>query len=86
MRLMRPACRWVVLVFASAALGAACSNSDHGPDLESTTPYPPAYCPCTKGLDGAVSILDGGPDGCILDDGGGLCIVILPPPPSEGGM
>ncbi len=89
MRSMRPAWRWVVLVFAGAAVGAACSNSSQAPALEETAAYPPipAYCPCTKSLDGAVSILDGADDGCILSDGATICnVAVLPPMPREGGM
>jgi hypothetical protein len=87
MRLMRHAWhRWVALVFASAALGAACSNSSRGQSWEDPTPAP-IICSCIKNADGSVSILDGPDAGCDLDAG---CYVVpvLPPPPSaspEGG-
>lgn len=89
MTLMRPAWRWLSLVFASAALGAACSNTDRGPNLESTASYPPLEpdCFCSESLDGAMSIRDGAPDGCTLSDGATICnVFVLPPMPTEGGM
>jgi hypothetical protein len=78
----RPWHLWRALVFAGAALGAACSNSGQR-NVEETHSYPPLnYCPFCKSPDGAVSILPEAPDGCILDlDAGSICV--LPPQPAE---
>jgi hypothetical protein len=76
----------MVLVFASAAVGAACSNSSQGQESEETTAVIPFLCNCISNPDGSVSIvLDGSPDGC--DRNAGCAVpppVVLPPPPVVG--
>jgi len=102
MRLMRHGWhRWVapVFAFASAALGAACSNSSSGGQgWEEPQSHPPpvdcSICTSPDGAilspDGAVATLNVAPDGAILDlDAGAICVApfpcVIPPAPVEAG-
>jgi len=86
---MRPAWpRWVALVLASAAMGAACSNSSQAPAFEETSSYPPLLvpCPCEISQDGAVSFFDAAPDSCSRPAPDASAAGCVPAPVSGTGM